>query len=143
VSEDTVVRICNRVAELKCTPSPNAVTDRCSRCREPVYVDLGQPSPYPHLTELFICVECGLGDAELGVPVAGVLLDIAASMLFSAGEEEATAMGKHAGTPNDKPPAPDGTGGGKREKPSPGGGLPPGEGKSSAPLTQLRRVAGF
>jgi len=83
-------------------------------------VDIGQPNPHPQLAELFICVECGLDDEDLRVPVASILIETAAGEWLLQAEEE--DMGKHAGAPSPKAALPDGSGGGKREKPS--GGKP-------------------
>jgi len=69
------MRVCTRVADVD-DPVPSSVTDVCSRCSAPVWVDLAQLSPYPHLPDIYVCVRCALEDPDLGRGVAESLLDV-------------------------------------------------------------------
>jgi len=80
---DSAVRVCTRVADLD-DPVPSSVTDVCSRCGAPVWVDMAQPSPYPHLQDVYVCVQCALEDPDLGRSLAESLLS-ALDVLEAAG----------------------------------------------------------
>lgn len=87
--DNKIARIVTRVAEMIGEPTSTSAVDECSRCHEPVYVDMDQANPYPEHEQVYICTECGLESPEIAPYIVRTFLDVKlAQFLFGDGKEE-------------------------------------------------------
>lgn len=69
MSAPTPVRLVWRTADMLMPPWPGLRRDACGRCRMPVYVDTGQPTPTAFADATLVCVPCALADPDLRLHV--------------------------------------------------------------------------
>lgn len=67
MTDDTPVRLVWRTADMAIPRWPGLVTDRCHRCRYPVYIDTTQvvPPAFTKATVELVCIPCALDDPRL------------------------------------------------------------------------------